>query len=249
MMKDFESGIEVFNRGLSPPLKDRALLKRVFTHSSFLNEPGGGGLESNERLEFLGDAVLGAAAAHMLYLKFPDVSEGELTRLRARLVNRRALAGLSRELGLDRLLLLGKGEARAGGAENARNLAGVFEALLGAIYLEAGFKKTMAYTAALFSPLMDGVKKGPGWFDYKPELQELTQRFFKTHPRYSVTKDSGRPHAKTFEVEVRVGSRVLARGTGTRIKDAEQAAAKKALEEVKKAFPSGEKDASGSSGK
>ncbi len=235
-MKDLETRLQKFNRTLPIPLKNPALLKRVFTHSSFLNEPGGSGLESNERLEFLGDAVLGAASAHMLYLKFPGVPEGELTRLRARLVNRRALAGLSKELGLNRLLLLGKGEAKAGGAENMRNLAGVFEAFLGAIYLEAGFKKTMAYTVTLFSSLTDEVKNGPGWFDHKPALQELTQRFFKSNPTYRVTGDTGRPHAKTFEVEVRVGAKVIARGSGNRIKDAEQAAAEKALKEIKKAF-------------
>ncbi|GMR04146.1 MAG: ribonuclease III [Thermodesulfobacteriota bacterium] len=245
MIKKYETRLKAFNASLPLALKDMKLLKMVFVHRSFLNEDDGAGLESNERLEFLGDAVLGAATAHMLYKKFPALNEGELTRMRARLVNRRTLAGLAGDMGLGSLLLLGKGEAAGGGAQNPKTLAAVLEALIGAVYLERGFKKTLEFIEGLLGALAEDAQKVPGWFDYKPALQELTQKIFKRSPEYRVTLEEGPPHKKTFEVEVSVDSRVLAKGKGARIKDAEQNAARKALEEARKKIPDKKKTGKG----
>ncbi len=213
--------------------KDKELLRKVFVHRSFLNEKEGKGLESNERLEFLGDAVLSNIISHMLFKKFPGVDEGELTRLRAKLVNKRTLAALAGGLSLNEFLLLGKGERNAGGRENATILAGVFEALLAAIYLDRGFKKTFAYVESLFSPLLDETLSEPGHFDFKPRLQELSQKVFKEAPVYRLVNEDGPPHRKVFEVEVAINGTVFGSGSATKKKDAEQYAAGEALKKLK----------------
>ncbi len=223
-----------FNISLPHPLKDERLIEKVFVHSSYLNESKDAGLESNERLEFLGDAVLSLAISRTLYEAFPGAQEGELTNMRAKLVNKTALAGLAEGLGLGGYLLLSKGERASGGAENPAILAGVFEALIGAVYLEWGTKKTFAYIKALFKPLMESVESTPGHFDFKPMLQELCQKAFKSTPAYRLVSETGPAHKKMFEVEAVIGGEVFGRGSASRKKDAEQSAAETALKRLRK---------------
>lgn len=223
-----------FSSTLPYPLKDRRLIEKVFIHSSYLNESAGFGLESNERLEFLGDAVLSLAISRMLYEGFPDAEEGGLTNMRAKLVNKAALAGLAESLGLGGYLLLSKGERASGGAENPAILAGVFEALLGAVYLEWGTKKTFAYIKRLFNPLMESVEDMTGHFNFKPMLQEFCQKAFKTTPVYRLASETGPPHKKRFEVEVVIGGAVFGKGSAARKKDAEQSAAETALKSLRR---------------
>lgn len=215
---------------------DLALLKKVFVHRSYLNEKEGAGLKSNERLEFLGDAILSNIISHMLFKRFPDIQEGELTRMRAKLVNRQALAGLARETSLDKHLLLGKGERLSGGGENPTILAGVFEAFIAAVYFHHGFQKTFEYIEGLFAPLVGDALDGPGHFDFKPRLQELSQRLFKEPPVYALLSEKGPPHRKIFEVEVTVAGKALGSGTAPRKKDAEQAAAGQAIKNITERF-------------
>jgi len=236
-MDDYLKGLEDFNETLTPPIKDNALLKEVFTHSSFLNEAasskGGAAARSNERLEFLGDSVLGAAISHLLFDHFPDMPEGGLTRLRARLVNGRVLCGLAREMGLQKYILMGRGMASTAGAKNERVLAGLFEAYLGARYIEEGFAGLYSHVERLFSGLMDAAVREPGYFDYKPALQELSQRLFRSMPLYTLAGRSGTPHDRTFSVEVSINGKIRGRGRGKSKKEAEQAAARNALDRLK----------------
>jgi ribonuclease III len=238
--------LSLFNDALSSPISDPGLLKKVFTHRSYLNEADTPGLESNERLEFLGDAVLSTVISEMLYGRFPGVDEGGLTRLRARLVNRRTLAGLAKDMGLDKLLLLGKGEAASGGHENPSILAGTFEALIAAIYIDSGFAPASSFIERLFTGLVDESLTEPVHFDYKPRLQELSQSIFKEAPEYRLKVESGPPHEKVFEIEAIVGGEILGTGVAGKKKDAEQAAAKEALEKLKERFP--DKGAKGAEG-
>lgn len=231
-----EKALESFETGLPFKFTDAELLKKVFIHRSFLNEKEAlkrGDRESNERLEFLGDAVLSNAISHILYDKYPELHEGELTRLRARLVNRHTLAKIAREMSLNDYLFLGKGERSSGGCENPTILAGVFEALIAAVYLDLGFRKVFSYIKGIFTPLIDGSLAEHGHFDYKPRLQELTQRVFKEAPGYRLVREEGPPHRKVFEIEVVVGGEVLGTGSAAKKKDAEQLAAAEALEKLK----------------
>ncbi len=238
-MGDYMRRLEKFNASLDPPFRDMALLREVFTHSSFLNEaPGGPGeFSSNERLEFLGDAVLGAAISHILFREFTSTPEGGLTLIRARLVNRRVLAGLARDLGLGGYILMGRGMAASGGASNERVLAGLFEAYLGGRYMEEGFDALLARVEDLFGPLLEEAAEEPGYFDFKPELQELTQRLFKEPPQYTLEDTSGPPHRRTYTVEVSIKGRVIGRGRGASKKEAEQAAAREAMERLRRNEP------------
>lgn len=229
-----EKAIEEFTSKLPFSFKDPSLLEMAFIHRSYLNEKGGKGLECNERLEFLGDSVLSTVISHILVKKFPAIEEGELTRLRARLINRRALALISKDLGLGGLLLLGKGERRSGGMENPAILADTFEALIAAVYLDRGFKTTYSFVEELFSPIIETYASKPGHFDYKPQLQELTQRLHKKTPAYRVVKEEGPAHKRVFYVEAIVAGKVMGKGRAMKKKDAEQLAACEALEKLKK---------------
>jgi len=233
--------LNAFTATLPFSFTDRALLKKVFVHRSYLNEKEGSGLESNERLEFLGDAVLSSVISHMLYMHYPAINEGVLTKMRARLVNRQALASLALKLRLDSHLLLGKGEKRTGGDGNPTILAGVFEAFIAAVYFHHGFQKVFDYIEAMFTPLLEDTLDEPVHFDYKPRLQELSQKLFKEAPAYVLTREEGPPHKKTFDIEVFVAGKALGKGTASKKKDAEQLAAGEALknltERLKEFFP------------
>jgi ribonuclease III len=184
--------------------------------------------ESNEKLEFLGDAVLSLAMADLLMARFPDAREGELSKLRAALVNAEVLARKARELDLGRWLLLGRGEEKTGGREKPSILAAGYEALLGAIYLDAGYERARAVVEAHFAADV-AQHRHVVPRDYKTELQELTQRLFREMPAYTLVEESGPDHEKRFVSEIAIGGRPCGRGIGRSKKTAEQAAAMEAL--------------------
>ena len=208
--------------------KDRSLIEMALTHSSYANEAG---VPSNERLEFLGDAVLGCVITWMLYERFPEDNEGALSKRRGAIVCGANFARLAKKLGLDKELRLGKGEETSGGREKESNLAGAFEALIGAVYLDGGFEKARKVIEKVVGPTLDDDSL---FSDYKTELQEMAQKCYKRVPRYRVVKEEGPPHARSFHVEVTVAKKKLGRGKGKSKKDAEQAAAKIALQRLKK---------------
>ncbi len=207
------------------------LALEALRHGSFVHErslaPSREQLRSNERLEFLGDAVLGFAIAQRAYDRLPDAPEGDLTRLRASLVREESLAIVARNLGLGELLLLGRGEERGGGRENPGRLADALEAVIAAVFLSRGMEVAKEVVERVLAPLFDQtVALGR---DPKTELQQLFQSH-KRVPRYYVLSVSGPDHARSYEVEVRLDGHALARGAGRSKKEAEQAAARAALE-------------------
>lgn len=207
--------------------KDLAPYELALVHRSLLNESGQAP-GSNERLEFLGDSVLGLVVARFLYEAFPDLSEGQLARRKSHLVSTATLAEWARGMGLGNYLRLGRGEQLSGGSDKDTLLADGFEAWLGAIYQDRGYRAAEAFVLGL---LKDQAAAGPAGrlADSKSRLQELSQKLYKRPPLYRVAATSGPDHEKTFEVEVVVEGRVLARGSGRNKKEAEQRGAEEAL--------------------
>jgi ribonuclease-3 len=206
------------------------LAMEALRHGSFVHErslsPGKEQLRSNERLEFLGDAILGFLIARRAHQHFPDAAEGDLTRLRASLVREESLARVARAMGLGELLLLGRGEERGGGRENAARLADALEAVIAAVYLSCGIERTSEVVERMLAPLIaqtEALARDP-----KTELQQLFQSRRRV-PQYQVLSISGPDHARNYEVEVRLDSAPLGKGTGRSKKEAEQAAARAAL--------------------
>jgi ribonuclease-3 len=201
-------------------------------HGSFVHERrlAGEVMESNERLEFLGDAVLGLAVSMRCFERQPLSAEGDLTRLRASIVKAESLAQVARELGLGELLLLGKGEERTGGREKQSLLADALEAVVAAVYLSRGLQTALEVLDRLLAPLFDAATSGLLGRDYKTELQEKLQGMHRAGPGYQVLDAPGPQHARTFEVEVQFQGVTLGRGSGRTKKEAEQAAAKAALD-------------------
>lgn len=203
-------------------------LKNALTHSSYANEVRDG-FTSNERLEFLGDSVLSVIVSEYIFAKFPDMPEGELTRLRASLVCEKALCSFSRELHLGDYLMLGKGEERGGGRERDSILADAFEAVLAAIFLDGGMAPAKEHIMRFV--LRDVKHTSEETFkDYKTTLQEIIQRNPEESVTYILTNQSGPDHNKSFTVEVHLNSNVIGVGSGSSKKRAEQMAAKQALE-------------------
>ncbi len=206
---------------------DPALLERALTHRSFAYEHGG--LPTNERLEFLGDAVLGLVVTDALYTRHPDLSEGSLAKLRASVVSTRALAAVARNLGLGRWLRLGKGEDVTGGRDKASILADTMEAVIGAVFVERGLGAATTLVLALFDPLMHAAAQGGAAADWKTALQELTAALGHGVPKY-VLAESGPDHAKAFTADVLVSGEAKGAGAGKSKKEAEQQAAEAAFE-------------------
>lgn len=205
---------------------DPALLLRALTHRSYAYENGG--LPTNERLEFLGDSVLGLVVTEALYRTHPDLPEGQLAKLRAAVVNMRALAGVGRTLALGDYVFLGRGEVSTGGRDKASILADTVEAVIGAVYVDLGIEAAGALVHRLIDPLMlDSATIGAG-LDWKTSLQELTATTGIGVPDYLIA-DHGPDHAKSFTATVRVGGEDLGLGTGNSKKQAEQEAAAKAF--------------------
>lgn len=204
-----------------------ALLRLALVHTSYANEHKSGG-DHNQRLEFLGDAVLDLVVSDLLYRAYPDLPEGELTKARAAVVCEATLARRARELGLGDHLLLGRGEAATGGRERASILADAFEAVLGAVYLDSGLTAAVAFVRAQLGPDLDQVAGGNYGRDHKTLLQELVQRS-DGKIAYEVIDASGPDHSKTFTVAVAVNDARLGTGAGRTKKEAEQAAARQAV--------------------
>lgn len=222
---------------LAHTFKNPGLLELALTHKSFANEQSGGASSvqtDNERLEFLGDAVLDLALSDILMNRFADNTEGALSKKRASLVNEDSLARLAAELKLEESIRLGKGEAKSGGLQKPRILASTLEALLGAVYTDGGFEAAKLAVAKLFESRLIEISGTEGDFssDFKTRLQERVQESFKNTPTYHVETESGPDHDKIFEISVKVDGEVLATGTGKSKKAAEQDAAKKALEKM-----------------
>ena len=201
------------------------LLETALTHRSLAAT---GGTRNNEKLEFLGDAVLDLVVSDLLMQQFPRLQEGDLSKLRASLVNARVLAEKARALGLGEALHLGKGEEKSGGREKESILAAAYEALLGAIYLDRGFVAARRVLARQFASDLKA-RAGVAVEDCKTRLQEITQRVFKTTPTYTLVRETGPDHAKNFVSQISVGERTFGRGEGRSKKSAEQAAAMEAL--------------------
>ncbi len=213
--------------------EDRGLLDNALTHRSFVNENSASACKDNERLEFLGDAVLELTVSDMLMRKFPDCAEGELSILRASVVNEQPLAKLARRFRIGEFLLLGKGEEASGGRTKSSLLANAFESVVAAMYLDVGFDRTAAFIGRLFEPLIETGTVAVVYRDYKTAAQEICQNFFKEFPRYVMISETGPDHEKRFETSLVIGERVIATGTGRSKKEAEQQAAKKALETLR----------------
>ncbi len=207
--------------------KDIHLLQTALTHSSYANETASQGTKSNERLEFLGDSVLGIITAENFYMNYKNFPEGELTKLRAATVCEKSLCDFSRQLGLGEYLLLGKGEIATGGYKRPSILADAFEALIASIYLDGGMQAAKDFVLKYVD---ESVKKHQGFKDHKTVLQEVIQRNPGEIIEYVLVGETGPDHDKRFEVEVHLNSNVIGHGVGTSKKKAEQLAAKEALE-------------------
>jgi len=207
--------------------KNKELLVKSMTHSSYANEKSKITAGNNERLEFLGDSLLGMSVAFLIYGMKPELSEGKMTKLRAQLVCERSLADIARELDLGTYILLGRGEKSCGGHSRPSILSDAFEALLGAVYLDGGFKPALKLIEKYFSPLLNNPAKS--YKDYKTKLQERIQEKPGQKIVYEITGEQGPDHEKLFTVDVKVNGIMLGTGTGKNKKSAEQAAAKAAL--------------------
>lgn len=208
-----------------------ALLTCALCHSSYVNEQSEAGVASNERLEFLGDAVLNLAVSHLLMQRYPHLSEGELSRHRSNMVNETQLAATARAIGLGPFLLLGKGEALSDGREKNSILADAVEAVIAAIYLDGGFDAAFAFVARQFRKPIELADGHPGDTDFKSRLQELVQPTCHAVPRYQVVETTGPDHDKRFRVRMTVAG-IAAEGVGKSKKIAEQAAARAGLEQL-----------------
>jgi ribonuclease-3 len=210
-----------------------SLLEQAFVHLSYLNENPGFVLPSNERLEFLGDAVLNFIVTEKLYGEFPKLPEGELTEIRASLVCRDTLAELASSLNLGDWLLLGRGEEADGGRAKASNLANAMEALIGALYLDQGLAKARRFILRQLKPELENIKAGKTTPNYKALVQELIQGQKKPTPVYRLVEATGPDHSKQFTAEILVEGEALGRGTGSSKKTAESQAARAAWEKLR----------------
>lgn len=221
---------ELFERQIGIAFGDKDLLKKAFTHRSYLNENPNSGLEHNERLEFLGDAVLELIVTDYLYKNYPDKPEGELTMWRAALVNARMLAIVAKDLNLGDYLLLSHGESKETGKARDYILANTTEAFLGALYLDQGLKVCNMVIEQYVLSKLPQVLEEKLFEDAKSRFQELAQEKTGVTPNYQVLKEWGPDHEKNFRVGVSIGKDLIAEGQGTSKQEAEQEAAKAALE-------------------
>jgi ribonuclease-3 len=219
---DFEKKIKVI-------FKDKELLKQAFTHRSYINENPGAHLSHNERLEFLGDAVLELIVTDFLYKKYPQHTEGELTALRSALVNAIIISEIASDIGMNDFLLLSKGEAKDYGKARQYILANTYEALVGAMYLDAGYEVTDKFIGKTLLPKTEEIVNKKLWRDAKSLVQEKAQEFVLVTPAYKVLNQSGPDHDKQFAVGIYFGKDLIAEGKGKSKQEAEQSAALNAL--------------------
>jgi ribonuclease III len=213
---------------LAHTFRDTTLLVTALTHRSWMNETQDSARSDNERLEFLGDAVLALVSSDLLMRRFPEQPEGGLSKARAAMVNEAGLARIAEALSLGQWIFLGHGEEQAGGRQKRSLLANTLEAVIGAVYLDGGFPAAFAAAARLMEPLLDDVPTAASK-DFKSRLQELAQAKLQMAPSYTVLSERGPDHAKTFEVAILIGEREYARAFGRSKKEAQQSAAARAL--------------------
>jgi ribonuclease-3 len=228
------SQLETLQKELGYSFKDPSLLVKALTHVSYDRKKTG---SNNEVLEFLGDAVLDLAISDLLIQRFPERTEGDLSRMRAGLVNSAVLAEKGTALALGPMLFLGKGEERSAGRRKESILAGAFEALLGGVYQDGGYEPARRIIERYFAA--DVIERTLGQQDYKTRLQEISQLLFRVPPVYRLLSETGPDHAKCFVTEISVGGRVLGTGEGKSKKQSEQEAAKQALNELQKSDNAG----------
>lgn len=229
MSDEMDLLIEEIEEILGHPLANRAYLETALTHRSYVNELGGGGLEDNERLEFLGDSVLDLVVSDLLMRRYPGEPEGVLSKYRSAVVNERSLATVARAMELGRYLRLGRGEELTSGREKDSILGNAFEAVLAAVYLSGGLEDAVAFVRHHLNDAIDGVKETSERQDFKTTLQEYTQKKLRTTPTYVLTYEGGPDHDKIFESEVWINNRVWGRGRAKSKKDSEQIGAMEAL--------------------
>lgn len=222
-----QSKWDELQRELSVGFADLNLLKQAFTHASYRNEHRKARIQDNERLEFLGDAVLELLISDYLYHTYPHMPEGELTRMRAAIVCEPSLVMFARRVSFDRYIRLGRGEERSGGRQRPALLADVFEAFLGALYIDAGIGAVQIFVDTYIIPYLSDARVG---VDYKTALQEWVQQRMGVPLRYSIVEERGPAHAREFVVHVQVGDSVMGVGSGRSKKEAEQQAAQIALD-------------------
>ncbi len=215
---------ESLKRGL--PIRDMAALRQALTHKSLVPDRS---LESNERLEFLGDSVLGLAVVEFLYSRFPDRGEGELAKAKALIVCKDALAAAARRLDLAPLIRLGRTEEAMGGRNRDSIIADAIEALIAVTYQESGYEAAREFILGLLAPEIAAVAANRDWRDPKTVLQEMRQAKHLSSPVYQVTAERGKPHDKTFTIDVLLDGKVVGTGVGKTKKEAQQAAAEAAL--------------------
>ena len=223
--------IKEFQQEIGYEFKDESLLKQALTHSSYANEKHMKRLSDNERLEFLGDAILEAVSSEFLFLNYKDLPEGDLTRLRASMVCEPTLAFCTKDIHLGEYVFLGKGEDLTGGRQRKSVLSDAMEAVIGAIFLDGGFDEAKKF---ILTYIMTDIEHKRMFYDSKTILQEVCQGQFKQNVTYELLSETGPDHAKTFTVQVLVGKDVLGTGTGNTKKSAEQEAAYHGLIRLKK---------------
>lgn len=225
-----------FFQKLDYQFTDETLISEAFRHSSYVNEQADGGLRDNERLEFLGDAVLSLAVGYLLMRRYPEMKEGDLSRMRATLVNESQLAEIARTISLGSHIMLGKGELLSNGCEKNSILADTFEAVVAAVFLDGGFDAAYRIIDIHLAPLLEEIQTLSSSQDFKSQLQELVQVNQQQMPDYSVIGENGPDHDKTFSVRLKVLD-LITDGRGKSKKQAEQDAAKKALDILRNGRP------------
>ena len=221
---------EKFEESVGITFKDKDLLKKAFTHRSYLNENEAEGIQHNERLEFLGDAVLELVVTSYLYKTYPDNPEGDLTAYRSSLVNTISISEAATILNMNEYLLLSKGESKDTGKARQYILANAYEAIIGAIYLDQGYDVAQKFIALSLFDVLQGIIDKKLYKDAKSYVQELAQEHVSVTPTYEVLNESGPDHDRDFEVGVYFGEELIARGKGKAKQEAEQEAARAALE-------------------
>ncbi len=226
------SSLDTLQASLSVSFNDPSVLQQALVHRSYLNENPGSNLSSNERLEFLGDAVLGFVVASELFSRFPGLSEGELTKLRSALVRGETLSRIALQLNLGSYLYLGRGEEESGGRYRPRNLSCALEAVIGAVFVDQGLDVARSLILRLLRGKLERITEDKSISDYKSRLQQIIQADHRVTPVYRTVAEFGPDHAKVFTVEVLVGGLVIGRGRGRSKRAAEMDAARNALESL-----------------
>lgn len=232
MSSEEKKRIKALEKRLGYAFKHRSHLKKALTHKSYTNEQRLPPTDHNERYEYLGDAVLELSISHLLMEKFPHYPEGDLSKLRAAIVNEAQLAEIARQLDLGHYLYLGRGEDMTGGRNKPSLLSDAYEAVLGGIYLDRGFNKVMGVVKKHYREVLQRAGRKGFVKDFKTKLQEEAQVMFKAMPRYRLIKETGPDHRKTFEVHLFINDRLMGIGKGASKKAAEQEAARIALEKL-----------------